>query len=58
MGDTAGLLFDSILNRAPVASIQLNPKLPSMLGKIINRALEKDRTLRYQRASEVTAGLL
>jgi predicted Ser/Thr protein kinase len=57
-GDTAGLIFDSILNRAPVAPIQLNPKLPSMLGEIINRALEKDRTLRYQSAFELTADLL
>ena len=57
-GAAVGLIFESILNRTPVAPIQLNPKLPTRLCEIIDKALEKDRTLRYQSASEVVATLL
>jgi eukaryotic-like serine/threonine-protein kinase len=56
-GDTSGLIFDSILNRAPVSPVRLNPDLPSKLEDIISRALEKDRDLRYQHASEMRAEL-
>jgi eukaryotic-like serine/threonine-protein kinase len=56
-GDTSGLIFDSILNRAPVSPIRLNPDLPTKLEDIINRALEKDRELRYQHASDLCAEL-
>src|ERR1035438_6418627 len=47
-GDTSGLVFDSILNRAPVSPVRLNPDLPAKLEDLVNRALEKDRELRFQ----------
>jgi serine/threonine protein kinase len=56
-GDTSGLIFDSILNRAPVSPVRLNPELPAKLEDLINRALEKDRELRFQHASEMRAEL-
>ena len=56
-GDTSAVIFESILNRAPVAAIRANPDLPAELERIINRALEKDRELRYQHASEMRAEL-
>jgi eukaryotic-like serine/threonine-protein kinase len=57
-GDSTAMIFDAILNRAPVAPIRLNPDLPAEVERIINRALEKDRELRYQHASEMRAELL
>jgi eukaryotic-like serine/threonine-protein kinase len=56
-GDTSGVIFDAILNREPVAPVRLNPDLPAKLEEIINRALEKDRNLRYQHASDLRAEL-
>ncbi len=56
-GDSSAALFDSILNKAPVAPVRLNPSLPARLEEIINKLLEKDRTLRYQHASELRADL-
>jgi serine/threonine protein kinase/tetratricopeptide (TPR) repeat protein len=56
-GDTSGLIFDSILNRAAVSPVRLNPDLPAKLEDVINRALEKDRDLRYQGAAEMRAEL-
>jgi serine/threonine protein kinase/tetratricopeptide (TPR) repeat protein len=56
-GDTSGLIFESILNRAAVSPVRLNPELPPKLEDIINRALEKDRDLRYQHASEMRSEL-
>src|SRR6267378_4478602 len=56
-GDSTAMIFDAILNRAPVAPVRLNPDLPRELERIINRALEKDRELRYQHASEMRAEL-
>lgn len=56
-GDTSGVIFDAILNRAPAGPVRLNPELPAKLEDIINKALEKDVTLRYQHASEIMADL-
>ena len=56
-GDTSGVIFESILNRAPAPAIRVNPDLPPKLEDIISRALEKDRNLRYQHASEMRAEL-
>jgi serine/threonine protein kinase len=56
-GDSSATIFDAILNRVPVAPVRLNPDLPPKLEDIINRALEKDRNLRYQHASEMRAEL-
>jgi serine/threonine protein kinase len=57
-GDSTATLFEAILNRAPVAPVRLNPDLPEELERIINRALEKDRELRYQHASDMRSELL
>jgi eukaryotic-like serine/threonine-protein kinase len=56
-GDTSGVIFDSILNREPPAPIRLNPDLPAKVEEIIRRALEKDRNLRFQHASDLRAEL-
>jgi eukaryotic-like serine/threonine-protein kinase len=56
-GDTTANLFESILQRAPVSAVRLNPDVPAKLEEIINKALEKDRDLRYQHASEMRADL-
>ncbi len=56
-GETPGIIFDAILNRAPVSPARLNPDVSPELERIIYRALEKDRELRYQHASETRAEL-
>ncbi|MBZ5497461.1 MAG: tetratricopeptide repeat protein [Acidobacteriia bacterium] len=56
-GDTSGVIFEAILNRAPVAPVRLNPETPLRLEEIINKALEKDRELRYQHAADIRADL-
>jgi tetratricopeptide (TPR) repeat protein len=57
-GDTSAVIFQAILDRAPTPPLRLNPDLPPRLEDIINRALEKDRELRYQHASEMRSELL
>src|SRR3989442_14088877 len=56
-GETSAAMFDSILHKAPVAPVRLNPDLPSRFEDIINKALEKDCNLRYQRSEEHTSEL-
>jgi serine/threonine protein kinase len=56
-GESTGVIFESILNRAPVPPVRLNPDLSAELERIINKALEKDRNLRYQHASEMRTDL-
>jgi serine/threonine protein kinase/tetratricopeptide (TPR) repeat protein len=56
-GDTSGVMFESILNRAPTPALRLNPSIPPRLEEITNKALEKDRDVRYQHASDIKADL-
>ena len=56
-GESTGVIFDGILNRAPVAPVRLNPDVSAELERIINKALEKDRNLRYQHAAEMRTDL-
>jgi serine/threonine protein kinase/Tol biopolymer transport system component len=56
-GDSPGTIFEAILNRVPIPALRLNPELPPALDHIINKALEKDRELRYQSAAELRADL-
>jgi eukaryotic-like serine/threonine-protein kinase len=56
-GQSIGIIFESILNRTPVAAVRLNPDVPAELERIMAKCLEKDRDLRYQQASELYADL-
>ena len=57
-GETSAVVFDAILNREPAPIAQANPALPAELGRILGRALEKDRNLRYQGATDLKTELL
>ena len=56
-GESTGVIFDGIMNRAPLSPLRLNPDIPPDLERIINRAMEKDRELRYQHASDMGSEL-
>jgi eukaryotic-like serine/threonine-protein kinase len=56
-GESSGVVTEAILNRAPMAPVRLNPDLPPQFEQIITKALEKDRDLRYQHASEMRSDL-
>jgi serine/threonine protein kinase/Tfp pilus assembly protein PilF len=56
-GDSTGVIFDGIMNRTPAAAVRLNPALPAEFERVIEKALEKDRGLRYQSAAELRADL-
>lgn len=57
-GQTTAVIFDAILNKAPVAPVHFAPEVPLKLGEIINNAIEKRRELRYQSAADIRADLL
>src|SRR5205823_14402007 len=56
-GDTSGVIFESILNRTPAPAVKLNPDTPPKLEEIVSKCLEKERSLRYQHASEIRTDL-
>src|SRR5467141_3202511 len=56
-GESSGVIFNAILDAAPVPAVRLNPDVPPKLEDIINKCLEKDRNLRYQGAAEMRADL-
>jgi eukaryotic-like serine/threonine-protein kinase len=56
-GESSGVMFEAILNRDPLPALRLNPDLPPKLEDVINKALEKDREMRYQHASEMRIDL-
>lgn len=56
-GNTSAIIFDAILNKPPTSSVRINPEVPAHLESVIDKCLEKDRTLRYQTASDLRADL-
>ena len=57
-GETSAVVFDAILNREPLPLAQVNPALPADLARILGKALEKDRNLRYQTATDLKTDLM
>src|SRR5207248_4142803 len=57
-GESSGVIFKAILDGSPTSAVRLNPDVPPKLEHIINKALEKDRNLRYQSAAEMRSDLL
>ena len=57
-GDTAAVIYEAILNRDPAPILQVNPALPAGFARVVEKALEKDRNLRYQTATELKTDLL
>ena len=55
--DTSGVIFESILNKAPASPVRINPEVNPELERIIDKALEKDRDTRYQHAGDLLADL-
>jgi eukaryotic-like serine/threonine-protein kinase len=56
-GESSGIIFDAIMNRPPVSPVRLNPEVPEKLEEILQKALDKDRSLRYQTAAEMRTDL-
>jgi tetratricopeptide (TPR) repeat protein len=56
-GETTGVIAEAILNRSPIAPVRLNPYLPAKLEEVTNKALEKDKKLRYQHAADIRTDL-
>ena len=56
-GDTSGVVFEGILNRTPTSPLRINPDLPAKFEEILQKGLEKDRTLRYQHAADMRTDL-
>jgi serine/threonine protein kinase len=57
-GDTSGMIFHAILECSPICPVRINPEVPPKLEEIINKCLERDRSLRYQNAAEIRVDLL
>jgi non-specific serine/threonine protein kinase len=57
-GDTSAIIYEAILNRDPAPAVQLNGALPPEFGRILDKALEKDRALRYQTATDLKTDLI